>query len=81
MIHIFCIFLLPLSSIASSGFHPTFTIESKLKCEHKVKDKRFPVRGKENFLSLVRYMSWVYELDISWVYNCELNVFVCAFET
>ena len=41
VIHTFYIFLLPISSIASSGFHPIFTIDSMQKCEHKVKDKRF----------------------------------------
>ena len=36
VIHIFYIALLPLSGIASSGFHPIFTIDSVRKCELKV---------------------------------------------
>ena len=42
----FYIFLLPL---ASSGFHPIFTIDSMQKSEYKVKDKRFYVWSKESF--------------------------------
>ena len=34
VIHLFYIFLLPLSSIRSSGFHPIFTIDNMRKCEH-----------------------------------------------
>ena len=40
--------MLPLSSIASSGFHPIFTMDSMQKCEHKVKGKKigFPPNKK-----------------------------------
>ena len=69
LIHIFYIFLLLLSSIASSGFHPFFTIDSMQKCEHKVKGKKFSVWSKRDSYSL---------LAISWscVNYCELNAFV-----
>ena len=40
MIHIFYIFLLPLSTITSSGFHPIFTVEIMQKCEDKIEGKR-----------------------------------------
>ena len=53
---IFCIFLLSLSSIASSGFHPIFTIDSMQKCEHKVKGKRFSFWSKESFLFLSYFL-------------------------
>ena len=43
VIQIFFIFLLSQTSIASSGIHPIFTIDSMQKCEHKVKGKRFSV--------------------------------------
>ena len=52
MIHIFYIFLLPLGSVALSGFRLVFTIDSMQKCEHKVKGKRFSVSSKESFLFL-----------------------------
>ena len=52
MIHIFYIFLLPVGSVALSGFRLVFTIDSMQKCEHKVKGKRFSVWGKESFLFL-----------------------------
>ena len=52
VIHIFYMFLLPLGSIASSDFHPIFTIDRMQKCEHKAKGKRFSIWSKESFLFL-----------------------------
>ena len=56
VIHIFYIFLLLLSSIAFSGFHPIFTIYSMQKCEHNAKGKRFSVWSKESFLILSYFL-------------------------
>ena len=50
VIHIFYVFLFPLSSIESSGFHSIFTIGSIQKCGHKIKGERFSVWSKESFL-------------------------------
>ena len=61
---IFCIFLLSLSSTASSGFHPIFTIDSMQKCEHKVKGKRFSFWSKESFL----FLSYFQKLGI-WLWT------------
>ena len=47
VIQIFYILLLPLSSIAFSGFHPIFVIDSLQKCEFKVKGKRYFASIKE----------------------------------
>ena len=54
VIHIFYIALLPLSGIASSGFHPIFTIDSVRKCELKV-IKGFLFEVKRFSYSLVSY--------------------------
>ena len=54
VIHIFYIFLLPLSRIASSGFYPIFTMQ-KTVCKNmsiRFKGKRFSVWTKESFLKL-----------------------------
>ena len=53
--HIFYIFLLPLSSIASSGCHPIFTTDCTQKCEDKVKAKKFLFEIKRVSYSLVSY--------------------------
>ena len=41
MIHICYILLLPISIIASSDFHPIFTIDNMQKCESKVKGNQY----------------------------------------
>ena len=55
VIHICYMFLLPLSSVASSGFLPIFTIVSMQKCEHKVKCKDFLFEVTRVSYSLILY--------------------------
>ena len=63
----FLIFLLFLSSIASSGFNPIFTLESVQKCEHKIKGKRFFVWNKESFLFLSYLFLEIGYMIVNWM--------------
>ena len=62
----FFILLLPLSSIASSGLHSHFIIDSMQKCEHKVKSKWFSVWIKEIFLFLSHLFPEVVYMIVNW---------------
>ena len=67
VIQIFYILLLPLTSIASSGFHRIFVIDSIQKCEYRFKDKRFSVWIKECFLFLSKLFSEVGYMNVNWM--------------
>ena len=56
VIHIFYIFLLPLSIIESSGFHPIFTRDSIQKCEHRLNTKDFLFELTRVSYSVVSYI-------------------------
>ena len=74
VIQIFNIFLLPLSSIASSGFHPSFTTDNVQKFEHKVKGKRLSVWSKECFLFLSQLFPEVGYMIVNWMCLCIWNI-------
>ena len=73
VILIFYIFLLPLSSVASSGFLPIVTIDSLQKCGHKVKGKDFLFEEKRVSYSLILYPEVGY-MNLNWMCLCIWNV-------
>ena len=82
VIHIFYIFLLPLTSKASSGFHPIFTIDSMQKMSIRLKAKYFLLEVKRVCYSLASYFLnlgiWLWiECVCLCIWNISLLLLTC----